>query len=73
MHLWETTDKSATAVEAELRISYGLLNKWKARLKADGEMAFTGRGRLTPEQEQIRQLERELAIARQERGILKKQ
>jgi transposase len=72
VRLWETTDKSAAAVEAELGITHGLLNKWKARLKADGEMAFPGRGRLTAEQEQIRQLERELAIAKQERDILKK-
>lgn len=72
VRLWETTDKSAAVVEAELGITAGLLSKWKARLKADGEMAFPGRGRQTPEQEQIRQLERELAIAKQERDILKK-
>ncbi len=72
VRLWETTNKSAATVEADLGISHGLLNKWKARLKADGEMAFPGRGRLTPEEEKIRQLERELAIAKQERDILKK-
>lgn len=72
VRLWETTDKSAAAVEAELGITHGLLNKWKARMKAEGETAFPGRGRLTPEQEKIRQLERELVIAKQERDILKK-
>ena len=72
VRLWETTDKSAATVEAELGITPGLLNKWKAHLKADGEMAFPGRGRLTAEEEKIRRLERELAIAKQERDILKK-
>ena len=36
------------------------------------EHAFPGHGRLTPEQERIRQLERENEILRQERDILKK-
>ncbi len=44
VHLWETTNKSAAAVEFEIGITSGLLNKWKARLKADGELAFSGRG-----------------------------
>ena len=72
VRLWETTGKSAVAVETELGITHGLLNKWKARLKASGDLAFPGRGRVTAEQETIRRLERELAIAQQERDILKK-
>lgn len=50
VRLWEITDKSAATVEAELGITSGLLNKWKVRLKADGKLAFPGRGRVTPEQ-----------------------
>ena len=38
----------------------------------DGENAFPGHGRLAPDQERMRQLERELEIVRQERDILKK-
>ena len=72
VRLWETTDKSAATVEAELGITSGLLTKWKRQLRVDGDAAFPGRGRLTAEEEKIRQLERELAIARQERDILKK-
>lgn len=72
VRLWETSDKTVAAIEAELGITHGLLNKWKRRLKADGAAAFPGRGRLTADQEKIRQLERELAIAQQERDILKK-
>ncbi len=71
VRLWETTGKSAMAIKKELGITHGLLNKWKRKLKDEGEIAFPGRGRLTPEQEKIRQLERKLAVAEQERDILK--
>ena len=72
VNLWQTSDKSAFAVENELGITHGLLTKWKAQMKTQGEAAFPGRGHLTPEQEKIRQLERKLRIAEQERDILKK-
>jgi transposase len=48
------------------------LKHWINQLLQDGEHAFPGRGRLTPEQEHVRQLERENKILRQERDILKK-
>lgn len=72
LRLWESSGKSAQAIERELGMSSGLLSKWKMKAEADGGKAFPGRGRLTPEQEEIRQLRRELAIAQQERDILKK-
>ncbi len=72
LRLWESSGKSANAIELELGMSSGLLNKWKMKAQAAGENAFPGQGRLTPEQEEIRQLRRELAIAQQERDILKK-
>lgn len=72
VRLWETTDKSAIEIEAELGITHGLLNKWKRKLNANEPVAFPGRGQREPEQEKIRRLERQLAIAEQERDILKK-
>ena len=47
VRLWEMTDKSAAAVEAELGITAGLLNKWKRQLRANGEAAFPGWWRQT--------------------------
>ena len=72
VRLWQNTDKTASAIEAELGITHGLLNQWKQRLRANGDATFPGRGCLTADEEKVRQLERELAIARQERDILKK-
>jgi transposase len=72
VRLLETSGKSATQIERELGIGKGNLWRWKRKFAANGEDAFPGHGRLTPEQERIRGLERENEILRQERDILKK-
>lgn len=70
--LWQSSGKSATAIESELGITHGLLSRWKRKQDQNGQHAFPGKGRLLPEQEKMRQLEKENAILRQERDILKK-
>jgi transposase len=72
LRLYETSGKSASQVERDLGISRGCIYRWKKAFAAEGEQAFPGRGRLTPDQAQIRQLKRENEILRQERDILKK-
>jgi len=72
VRLLETSGKSASELERELGIGKSNLSRWKRKFAADGEHAFPGHGRLTPEQERLRQLERELETVRQERDILKK-
>jgi transposase len=72
MRLLETSGKSAAEIERDLGIGAGCLCRWKAKLSQDGPQAFPGHGRLMPEQERMRQLERENEILRQERDILKK-
>ena len=72
IRLSETSGKSDAQIERNLGISPSCLYRWKKEFAQDGEHAFPGRGRLTPEQEHIRQLEREVELLRQERDILKK-
>jgi transposase len=72
VRLWQTSGRSAAQIERELGIGGGCLYRWKRKLAEEGENAFPGRGRLTAEQERVRQLEREVEILRQERDILKK-
>jgi transposase len=72
VRLLETSGKSASQLERELGIGKGNLWRWKREFAAKGENAFPGHGRLTPEQDELRQLERENEILRQERDILKK-
>ena len=72
VQLLATSGKSASQLERELGLGQGNLWRWKREFAADGKNAFPGQGRLTPEQERLRRLERELEIVRQERDILKK-
>src|SRR5579871_3284488 len=72
LELVKTSHKSINEIERDLGITPGLLHKWKARLKADGEQAFPGKGRLKEDEELIRQLKRENELLRQEREVLKK-
>ena len=72
IQLWQSSGKSASAIENELGITPGLLSRWKRKQVQNGQNAFPGKGRLMPEQEKMRQLEKENAILRQERDILKK-
>jgi transposase len=72
IRLLETSGKSAAQLERELGIGKGNLSRWKRQSDKEGEDAFPGHGRLTPEQERLRRLERENEILRQERDILKK-
>jgi transposase len=70
--LRETSGKSAVRLERELGIGSGNLWGWKTRLAEDAEDAFPNHGRLAPEAERLRQLERENEILRQERDTPRK-
>jgi transposase len=63
-------DRNAPAVARELGIRADLLRKWKQEQLAAGVVPEPARA-LT-EGERVRQLERELAVVRQERDFLKK-
>lgn len=70
--LSRSSDKSDSQLERELGLSRGCLYNWRKQLEREGEQAFRGKGHLRAGDEYVRQLERELAIVRQERDILKK-
>jgi transposase len=70
--LLKRSGRTQAEIADALGISQTSLSRWKMELAEEGERAFPGRGRLAPEEERIRQLERENEILRQERDILKK-
>lgn len=72
IELARTSGKKDSQVERELGLSRGCLYNWRKEVERDGAQAFPGKGRLKPDDEYVRGLERELAIVQQERDILKK-
>ncbi len=59
-------------VARELDIHPNLLHLWRRRMLAEGDKAFVGRGRVKPDNAEIRQLRKTLEQVREERDILKK-
>jgi transposase len=72
LRLAESSEKSIAEIERELGLSVGQLHHWRRELAEAGEQAFPGKGNLSPDEAQLRQLQRENEILRQERDILKK-
>jgi transposase len=65
-------ETSVAQVARDLGINENTLHKWKQQLRADPEQAFPGRGRLKPQDEELRRLRRETLKLRQEVLFLKK-
>lgn len=68
-------ERSLAQVARDLEIHANLLSSWKREALASSSLAhgvFPGNGNLTSQDEEIRRLRRELAIAREERDFLKK-
>jgi transposase len=74
IQLLKNGERSVSEVERELGITQGLLWKWKADLEKQPkkEEAFPGNGKLTETDARMRQLEREIALLKEDKEILKK-
>jgi len=68
------SEKAVAEVTQDLGIAHSNLRRWRAQYGKKGELAFPGNGkqRLTPQEEEIRRLKKELDEVKQERDILKK-
>jgi transposase len=55
-----------------LGVNVNMLRRWKQECTTNAATAFPGNGRLTPEQEDLRQLREENKRLKMERDILKK-
>lgn len=62
----------ASEVAKGLGISDNVIYRWIKQYREDPENAFPGKGKLKPEDEELRRLRRELADVKEERDILKK-
>ena len=72
LELLENSDKTASELERELGITTGMVLKWKQRYKVNKAEGKIEANDLPAAHAEIRRLKRELAIAEQERDILKK-
>ena len=72
LQLLATSGKGVADLERELGITPGLLWKWKQRDRVNDTALGTEPTTLEAAKAEIRRLKRELAVASQERDILKK-
>jgi transposase len=61
-----------TEAARNLGINPSVLARWKSQLASEGTKAFPGKGRLTPEKEELQKLRKENQRLKMERDILKK-
>lgn len=64
--------KPIAEVARDLDLNPSMLARWKREYLKDQTDSFPGKGKLKPEDEKIRQLERQLRDVTEERDILKK-
>jgi transposase len=72
LELVKSSGKNMQELERELGLGSGVISRWRKEVEQEGEQAFPGKGYQVVEDERMRQLERENAVLRQERDILKK-
>lgn len=72
VQLVKSSGKPLSQIARDLGVSETALYNWCKQLAEQGQQAFPGSGHQTAEQEEIRRLQRELEVTRQERDILKK-
>lgn len=63
---------SLREVSKDLGINESSLHKWKKDYLSDRQNAFPGKGRMNPEEEELRRVKKDLARVTMERDILKK-
>jgi transposase len=69
VRLMERGDKPVAQLALELSVPRNRLYKWRDALKADGEHAFRGTGRRSPQQQELAQLRKQVARLEQENTI----
>ena len=63
---------SVNRISKDLEVNENSLYKWKRSYLEDQQNAFPGKGKMKPEDEELKNLRKELTIVKMERDILKK-
>ena len=72
VRLAQTSGKPIAQVARELGISDASIHQWRKELAEHGHKAFPSNGHQTAQEEELRQLKRELERVRQERDLVNK-
>jgi len=64
--------KRTSEVARDLGIREQMLHNWKRKLLDKSENAFPGKGKISPQEAEVRDLKKEIARLKEERDILKK-
>ncbi len=72
VRLAQTIGKSIAQGAREMGICDTSIHQWRRELTEHGREAFPGSGHQTAQEEEVRRLNRELEVVKQERDILKK-
>ena len=72
MRMIQESERPVASIARDLGIHPNVLYKWRDQLLADPDHAFPGKGKLKPEDEELRKLRREVDNLKEERDILKK-
>jgi transposase len=59
-------------VARNLDVHPNVLGRWVRQLNDNGDEAFPGKGKLSPQEDEVRSLRRELVSIKEEHDILKK-
>ena len=72
LRMIQESDRPIASIARDLGVHPNVLYKWRDQLLADPDQAFPGKGKLKPEDEELRKLRREVENLKEERDILKK-
>ena len=64
--------RSMAEVSRDLGIGPSIVQRWVTAVRTNAAGAFPGKGKLSPEAQELETLRRKLAVAEEERDILKK-
>ena len=72
IRLVDESNRPIASIAEELGVHPNSLYKWREQFLRDKDHAFPGKGKLKPEDEELRKLRRENELLKEERDILKK-
>lgn len=72
LRMIQESDRPVASIARDLGVHPNVLYRWREQLLADPDQAFPGKGKLKPEDEELRKLRREVENLKEERDILKK-